>query len=339
MESIRDQCLAAGETVPQSITEGLTNVALMEAMVGQDGVGGMMTMLGMAITSSPEALQALQNSEMFGATIPQELASAIAMYSGYVYDANTGIWTQLSSDSSVAAQQVADELNAHGQNMDEQLAQGLADQYGVVYENGKWVVSKAAEGVRDNTGEFVGASEDMAESGTSAMNDITSSTVLDAPTVAQPDMTTPVSNARWNAQSWLNNNPLSVAVNAIGNFVGGLFGYAKGGIVEEPQVAMVGEAGDEAIIPLENNRARALDLWHEAGERLNAFAADQGRSTGETMRDRIIQQSTDNSRTITVEEGAITIHTQTVDGKKIYREITQEMQREVKRKEVAYGSI
>ena len=102
---------------------------------------------------------------------------------------------------------------------------------------------------------------------------------------------------------------------------------------------MVGEAGDEAIIPLENNRARALDLWHEAGERLNAFAADQGRSTGETVRDRIIQQSTDNSRTITVEEGAITIHTQAVDGKKIYREITQEMQREVKRKEVAYGSI
>ena len=57
------------------------------------------------------------------------------------------------------------------------------------------------------------------------------------------------------------------------------------------------------------------------------------------MRDRIIQQSTDNSRTITVEEGAITIHTQAVDGKKIYREITQEMQREVKRKEVAYGSV
>ena len=343
MEGIRDQCIAAGETVPESITEGLTNVAMLEAMVGQDGVGGMMTLLGSAITSSPEALQALQNSEMFGATIPQELASAIAMYSGYVYDANTGIWEQLSSDSSVAAQQVADELNAHGKNMDEELAQGLADQYGVVYENGKWVVSKAAQGVKDQTPEFVGASEDMAKAGVSAADLITSGAILGAPSVAQPDMVTPVSNARWSAQNWLWNNPLTVTVQ--GAFAGlaagiaAIRGYETGGIVETPQLATVAENGAEAIIPLENNRARALDLWHEAGERLNAFAADQGRSTGETVRDRIIQQSTDNSRTITVEEGAITIHTQAVDGKKIYREITQEMQREVKRKEVAYGSV
>ena len=343
MEGIRDQCIAAGETVPESITEGLSNVAMLEAMVGQDGVGGMMTLLGSAITSSPEALQALQNSEMFGATIPQELASAIAMYSGYVYDANTGIWEQLSSDSAVAAQQIADELNAHGQNMDEQLAQGLADQYGVVYENGKWVVSKAAQGVKDQTPEFVGASADMAESGTQKMNEITGSTVLEAPTVAQPDMTSPVANARWNAQNYLWSNPLTVSVQAVASGVSAVIsavrGYATGGIVDTPQLATVAENGAEAIIPLENNRARALDLWHEAGERLNAFAADQGRSTGETVRDRIIQQSTDNSRTITVEEGAITIHTQAVDGKKIYREITQEMQREVKRKEVAYGSV
>lgn len=343
MEGVRDQCIAAGETVPESITEGLTNVAMLEAMVGQDGVGGMMTLLGSAITSSPEALQALQNSEMFGATVPQELASAIAMYSGYVYDANTGIWEQLSSDSAVAAQQIADELNAHGQNMDEELAQGLADQYGVVYENGKWVVSKAAQGVKDQTPEFVGASEDMAKAGVSAADLITSGAILGAPSVAQPDMVTPVSNARWNAQNWLWNNPLTVTVQ--GAFAGlaagiaAIRGYETGGIVETPQLATVAENGAEAIIPLENNRARALDLWHEAGERLNAFAADQGRSTGETVRERIIQQSTDNSRTITVEEGAITIHTQAVDGKKIYREITQEMQREVKRKEVAYGSI
>lgn len=343
MESIRDQCIAAGETVPESITEGLTNVAMLEAMVGQDGVGGMMTLLGSAITSSPEALQALQNSEMFGATIPQELASAIAMYGGYVYDANSGIWEQLSSDSAVAAKQIADELNAHGKNMDEELAQGLADQYGVVYENGKWVVSKAAQGVKDQTPEFVGASEDMAKAGVSAADLITSGAILGAPSAAQPDMVTPVSNARWSAQNWLWNNPLTVTVQ--GAFAGlaagiaAIRGYETGGIVETPQLATVAENGAEAIIPLENNRARALDLWHEAGERLNAFAADQGRSTGETVRDRIIQQSTDNSRTITVEEGAITIHTQAVDGKKIYREITQEMQREVKRKEVAYGSV
>lgn len=341
MEGVRDKCIAAGEAVPQSITEGLSNVALLEAMVGQEGVGGMMTMLGMALSESPESLQILQDSQMFGATIPQELADAIYMYSGYVYDASTEMWTKISEDSFDFAQQVAEELNIHGQNMDESLAQGIAAQYGLVYENGKWMVDKAAQGVRDNTPTFILESENMARSGVNAADKVTSNTTLGAPSVSRPDIVGPITVAMSIAQNYLWNNPLTVAVNAVTNGVSAVVssvrGYAVGGIVEHPQLALVGEAGAEAIIPLENNRSRALDLWYQAGEQLNAFAAEQGRAVGEFHREQIIQQNTDNSRQIYVEKGAVTVYTPATDGKRIYKEIMREMEKDVKRKEASYG--
>ncbi len=36
-------------------------------------------------------------------------------------------------------------------------------------------------------------------------------------------------------------------------------------------------------------------------------------------------------------EGAIVIHTQATDGKQLYKELVREMQKDVKRKEAAYG--
>ncbi len=51
----------------------------------------------------------------------------------------------------------------------------------------------------------------------------------------------------------------------IGGVLGGLSNqYAKGGIVTSPEVGLVGEAGPEAIIPL-NNPARAQQLMAESG--------------------------------------------------------------------------
>ena len=100
---------------------------------------------------------------------------------------------------------------------------------------------------------------------------------------------------------------------------------------------MVGDGGDEAIIPLENNRARALDLWRQAGERLNAFAADQGRAVGAARREVLAQTSNDNHREINFGEGSIVIQTQATNGDAIYRQLMIRMQHEVKRKEVSYG--
>ena len=43
--------------------------------------------------------------------------------------------------------------------------------------------------------------------------------------------------------------------------------YADGGLITQPHLGLVGEAGPEAIIPLSpSRRSRALDLWQQAGK-------------------------------------------------------------------------
>lgn len=337
LESIRDQCLAAGQTVPESVSEGLANIALWEAMAGN--ADGMYTMLALQIASSPEKLAALEAAQNAGQAIPEELATALEEYAGLVYDANTGMWTQLESVSSENAQTVADMLNQYGQGFDESLAQGIASQYGLVYENGKWMVDKAAQGVRDNTSTLTNQAKDTAAKATDAMDAEMSQSTIGPPTVATPDVETPNRNAWDNAQSFWNRNPLTAYVSyaAVGNRPG-IAMYAEGGIVDRAQLAVVGEAGDEAIIPLENNRTRALDLWREAGERLNAFAASEGRAMGEARREQIIQNTTNQqSQQIVLEKGAVVIQTQATNGKQLYREFIREMQKDVKSKEASYG--
>ncbi|MBQ7594157.1 MAG: phage tail tape measure protein [Synergistaceae bacterium] len=52
--------------------------------------------------------------------------------------------------------------------------------------------------------------------------------------------------------------------------VGGTWGgrkRAKGGIITQPEIALIGEAGREAVIPLEN-KARGIPLWKAAGEEM-----------------------------------------------------------------------
>ena len=43
---------------------------------------------------------------------------------------------------------------------------------------------------------------------------------------------------------------------------------AKGGIIDSPTIAMVGEAGKEAVMPLENNTGWITDLANKVAERL-----------------------------------------------------------------------
>ena len=339
LEAIRDSCLAAGEEVPQSVTEGLSNIALWEAMTGN--TDAMYAMLAQTMVDNPAQLEALAEAQRSGQQIPEALAEYIMLYSGLVWDASTGMWTELNTNNAESAAEAADYLNQYGAEMGESLAQSIADQYGLVYENGKWMVSQAAQGVRDQTPEFVGESETMATDAVVAANAITSAAVLGAPAIATPDMVTPVANARSSAQQYLWNNPITVAVNAVASGVSAVVaaarGYETGGIVDTPQLATVAENGAEAIIPLEHHRSRALDLWYQAGQELNAFAADSARAVGAARREQIIQHSTDNRRQYTIEEGAITIHTQATDGKQLYKELVREMQKDVKRKEAAYG--
>lgn len=335
----KQEAIAQSILAGQEMDEGLAQ-ALREnyGMVWDASAGMFTTIQEASFLSQTEAVEFMNTA---GISVGSALATSLVNEYGVVYNSATGMWTELNTNNAESAAEAADYLNQYGAEMGESLAQSIADQYGLVYENGKWMVSQAAQGVRDQTPEFVGESETMATDAIVAANAITSAAVLGAPAIATPDMVTPVANARSSAQQYLWNNPITVAVNAVASGVSAVVaaarGYETGGIVDTPQLATVAENGAEAIIPLEHHRSRALDLWYQAGQELNAFAADSARAVGAARREQIIQQSTDNRRQYTIEEGAITIHTQATDGKQLYKELVREMQKDVKRKEAAYG--
>lgn len=97
--------------------------------------------------------------------------------------------------------------------------------------------------------------------------------------VSRVDSSGAASNA-WNAlQTFFNNNPItatvraaitgaSAAVSTVRNALDAfnIWGWANGGIVDEPTFGVFGEAGPEAFIPLSNSkRGRALELYHQVG--------------------------------------------------------------------------
>ena len=85
----------------------------------------------------------------------------------------------------------------------------------------------------------------------------------------------------WELPSWLGGG--TTGSNQVNNANAALSGYqppsiparATGGIITKPEIALIGEAGREAIIPLEK-QARGTALWIEAGRELGLIS---GRNT------------------------------------------------------------
>lgn len=53
---------------------------------------------------------------------------------------------------------------------------------------------------------------------------------------------------------------------------------AKGGIIDSPTLAMVGEAGKEAVMPLENNTGWITELAYKISDILKGSSSDSGSS-------------------------------------------------------------
>lgn len=84
-------------------------------------------------------------------------------------------------------------------------------------------------------------------------------------------------------------NALSSAGSYLSNGISSITGlslpaYAEGGFLDSPQLALVGEDGPEAIIPLgEKRRSRGIALWEEAGRQLGVNAYANGGIVGQVV--------------------------------------------------------
>lgn len=335
LEALRQQYVEAGRIPPESLTEGLANIYSLEQMSG--AADNTFALMAHAIAESPQRQEAVAQALLAGQELDASLAQALRDNYGLIWDANQGTWKQLKESNALAAAEVAGFLNQYGAMFGDTFCQSMASKYGLVYENGQYLVKNVAQGVHDESPTLLMEGEQLAANTVGVMDSTISGSTVGPPSVAAPDGYTAGYNYMAELQYYLDTHPATVSVGMSGPAAMKMLGYESGGIVEEPQIAAIAENGAEAIIPLENHRARALDLWYQAGHELNAFAADSARDAGAARRERVVQQSTDNRRQYTIEEGAITIHTQATDGKRLYKELVREMQKDVKRKEAAYG--
>lgn len=359
-QNILAQSILAGQTIDADLAQALRdNYGLV-----WDATQGMFTTVQQAsFLSQAEAIEFLNST---GVTVGSSLANSLSQQYELVYNSTTGLWEAV--NAATANTSAGENVQMKGQGVGASAGtgyvEGASSQTGNVEAASSGLVisgEQALEGEQPNleaqakeTGQAGGAAfaegidntepdvdssaAAVATSATEEMQSTINGIVLNPPDMATPDWTSKAAAGRSGMQTYLNNNPLTVTVNqVVGRRVTGT-AYALGGIVEEPQIALVGEAGAEAIIPLENNRARALDLFYQAGERLNAFAADQGRNVGEVKREQIVNNNTTTHKIeINNAEGAIVIQTKATDGKQLYKEFVVEMERDVRRKGVAYG--
>lgn len=352
LQTIADNCLAAGKSVPESVKQGLSDIAQWESMVGN--VDGMYTLLAQQISTNPEQLKAVKEAAANGKKIPEELGKAISMYTGIPFDAATGMFGKIQQGTELSAEEVSDYLNKVGAGLDETLAGSIASQYGLIKKNGKYMVDQAAQGVKKNTPVFEKASGDMAQSGVNKMEGISSSAVLTPPSMATPYWTPAASQGLGDVQSFLNSHPLVAtltvntinAADALSQIGLGVIPHADGGIFTTPHIGLIAEESPgEALVPLARSRRReAVAILEKTAEIIGydsyAYAAGAGRSLGASRAKP--QKSPAPKQTVyRFEEGAIQneIHTQATDPEKIYRVVSRRMEQDVKRMVKGHGGI
>ena len=171
---------------------------------------------------------------------------------------------------------VMEQLYSMGIQVPDSLAQGIRDNYGVVQEGSEgaiYLVNRVTgEKIKEITPEFAAHMKNLGVKGIEKMDDYVTGVTVGPPKVGIPDVESAIQAIR----NKLNTADLTVDVKiGYGWQMSGLIalqairGKASGGIVESPEIALIGEAGPESIIPLsKSRRSRALELYTQTSEAL-----------------------------------------------------------------------
>lgn len=135
LEAIAQSCLEAGELVPQNVRDGLAKIGEKEAAIGE--VDGLYNQIAQQVANSPEYFEAIKQAQKNGVSIPEELITAIGIYSGQIYDENTGMW----NEAKQAAADAKPELTYSFQGTAESAVTGAK----TAFENGSLGISNATD--------------------------------------------------------------------------------------------------------------------------------------------------------------------------------------------------
>lgn len=124
LENLRDDYIKAGETVPESVTEGLNQIDLLEAMVGS--TDSYYSMLADQAANSPELQNAIATAYASGQSVPQELVDALQEKYPEIYEATIGIFDTMVSGEQQNSEAVKANFTALGLSASDSLIEAIS---------------------------------------------------------------------------------------------------------------------------------------------------------------------------------------------------------------------
>ena len=394
LEQVAQVYYDLGMAPPENISNALESTRTFDMMNG--GFDHMFDYMAQQISESPALQEAITAAGSKAGDIPEELAEALRINYGLIYDSATGIWTQIQQSSedatptitqsmrfcgvtasqslidsikgqeeSVQAQtvsllqqlsqgeslkhdeimtlfanlgfetsdQLIDSLESQkpevqaqavdllvqmqnasdaekpgllmqfqnlGIEVDDSLKNGIISNLQVVKDGtgdmAYTLKTSSGEEIKNITPEFKKFLKQMGVEGVDKLEETVSNTKIDYPDMERADWSGVAKAGLAGMQAYVKQHPLSVTANIFAAGASALRGYASGGIIEQPEFALVGEAGPESIIPLSaGKRSRALSLWEETGKRLGVPDMDLRAATlsAVSSSSRISQQFTE----------------------------------------------
>ena len=169
---------------------------------------------------------------------------------------------------------ILNSMYTYGIEVPNSMMKGMKENYAVLEEGAKgaayiidMTTGTAIEEISPSFGKYL---TDMGLSGFSSMNSALKNKKLNAPKMKDIDADAYINKTQ---KSFLGKSVQVTADLKPGSWWSKLFGSlnarATGGIVESPEIALIGEAGPESIIPLSSSkRTRALELYTQTSEAL-----------------------------------------------------------------------
>lgn len=262
-----------GQYVPEGIAEG---IYLATGKV-YDEASNTWKMIDLAAYDSEESIKATLTA--CGLSASDNLINSLMEKSPEVRAQAVDLLAQIQNASEAEKPGLLMQFESLGIEVDDSLKEGIISNLQVVKDGAGDMAytlkTSSGQEIKNITPEFKEFLRKMGVEGVDKLEATVSGTKLPAPGMKSADWMQVAKAGLSGMQGYLNRHPLSITANVRAAGLAALSAiprYANGGIVDQPEIALVGEAGPESVIPLSaSQRSNAISLWEETGEQLGVY--------------------------------------------------------------------
>lgn len=270
LDYLNEQALKPGDEIAGALTAG-TDIIYNEA------TGQWMAIKDAAMDSEEDVRNVLSQC---GIEASDTLINSLMEKSPEVRAQAVDLLAQIQNASDAEKPGLLMQFESLGVEVDDSLKNGIISNLQVVKDGtgdmAYTLKTSSGQEIRNITPEFKEFLRKMGIEGVDKLEETVSDSEIEAPDMEDADWTQVAKAGRSGMQGYLNRHPLSITANVKAAGLAALSAiprYAAGGFVNQPQVALIGEAGSESVIPLSiSQRSNAVNLWEETGERLGVLS-------------------------------------------------------------------